>query len=92
MPHKDVACIECHYEPGSLETLEGKFKALSQVAKYVTRTQGTKPWAEVSDSSCMRSGCHNVRLLEAKDFVRFLLSGRVRPRLSERLRLPFDAP
>lgn len=62
--HKDVGCIECHYEPGSVETLEGKFKALSQVAKYVTRTQGTKPWAEVSDSSCMRSGCHNVRLLE----------------------------
>lgn len=63
-PHKDVACIECHYEPGSLETLEGKFKALSQLAKYVTRTAGTKPWAEVSDQSCMRSGCHSVRLLE----------------------------
>jgi nitrate/TMAO reductase-like tetraheme cytochrome c subunit len=63
-PHSSVACIECHYEPGSLETLEGKFKALSQLAKYVTRTQGTKPWAEVSDSSCMRSGCHSVRMLD----------------------------
>jgi len=62
--HADVACIECHYEPGSVETLEGKFKALSQLAKYVTRTQGTKPWAEVSDQSCMRSGCHSVRMLE----------------------------
>lgn len=62
--HKDVACIDCHYEPGSLETLEGKFKALSQLAKYVTRTQGTKPWAEVSDASCMRSGCHSVRMLD----------------------------
>ncbi|MCC6409398.1 MAG: NapC/NirT family cytochrome c [Planctomycetes bacterium] len=62
--HKNVACIECHYEPGSLETLEGKFKALSQLAKYVTRTQGTKPWAEVSDASCMRSGCHSVRMLD----------------------------
>lgn len=62
--HKDVGCIECHYEPGSLETLEGKFKALSQLAKYVTRTQGTKPWAEVADSSCMRSGCHSVRMLD----------------------------
>lgn len=62
--HADVACIDCHYEPGSLETLEGKFKALSQLAKYVTRTQGTKPWAEVSDQSCMRSGCHSVRMLE----------------------------
>lgn len=65
-PHKNVACIECHYEPGALETGEGKFKALSQLAKYVTRTAGTKPWAEVSDQSCMRSGCHSVRLLEGK--------------------------
>jgi nitrate/TMAO reductase-like tetraheme cytochrome c subunit len=64
--HSDVACIECHYEPGAVETLEGKFKALSQLAKYVTRTQGTKPWAEVSDQSCMRSGCHSVRMLEGE--------------------------
>lgn len=62
--HGDVPCIECHYEPGAVETMEGKFKALSQLAKYVTRTEGTKPWAEVSDQSCMRSGCHSVRMLE----------------------------
>jgi len=62
--HKGVACIECHYEPGTLETLEGKFKAINQVVKYVTRTAGTKPWAEVSDASCMRSGCHSVRMLD----------------------------
>lgn len=65
-PHNQVACIQCHYEPGALETAEGKFKALSQLAKYVTRTQGTKPWAEVSDQSCMRSGCHSVRNLEGR--------------------------
>ena len=64
--HADVACIECHYEPGALETFVGKFKALSQLSKYVTRTQGTKPWAEVSDTSCMRSGCHSVRMLEGE--------------------------
>ncbi len=64
--HSNVACIECHYEPGAVETFEGKFKALSQLAKYVTRTQGTKPWAEVSDQSCMRSGCHSVRMLEGE--------------------------
>ncbi|MCC7011231.1 MAG: cytochrome c3 family protein [Planctomycetes bacterium] len=62
--HANVACIDCHYEPGAVETLEGKFKALSQLAKYVTRTQGTKPWAEVSDASCMRTGCHSVRMLD----------------------------
>ena len=62
--HAGVSCVECHYEPGLLETFEGKFKALSQLAKYVTQTQGSKPWAEVSDQSCMRSGCHSARLLE----------------------------
>lgn len=64
--HKDVQCVDCHYEPGLLETVEGKFKALSQLAKYVTGTQGTKPWAEVSDYSCLRSGCHSTRLLEGE--------------------------
>jgi len=64
--HSHVACVECHYEPGLLETFEGKFKALSQLAKYVTATEGTKPWAEVSDYSCMRSGCHSERLLEGE--------------------------
>ncbi len=61
--HADVACIECHYEPGSLETMEGKFKAITQVAKYVTSTE-SKPYAEVSDQSCLRSGCHSVPSLE----------------------------
>jgi len=61
--HSSVPCVDCHYEPGLLETAEGKFKALSQLAKYVTATEGTKPWAEVSDASCMRSGCHSSRLL-----------------------------
>jgi nitrate/TMAO reductase-like tetraheme cytochrome c subunit len=71
--HAHVQCVDCHYEPGLLETFEGKFKALSQLAKYVTATQGTKPWAEVSDYSCMRSGCHSSRLLEGE--IRF---GRIR--------------
>lgn len=61
--HRSVPCVDCHYEPGLLETAEGKFKALSQLAKYVTGTEGTKPWAEVSDASCMRAGCHTTRLL-----------------------------
>ncbi|HEX5136097.1 MAG TPA: NapC/NirT family cytochrome c [Planctomycetota bacterium] len=71
--HKNVTCVDCHYEPGLLETFEGKFKALSQLAKYVTQTQGTKPWAEVSDYSCMRGGCHSERLLEGE--IQF---GRIR--------------
>lgn len=64
--HGKVSCVDCHYEPGILETAEGKFKAVNQVVKYVTGTEGTKPWAEVSDASCMRSGCHTTRLLAGR--------------------------
>lgn len=64
--HNHVPCTDCHFEPGLLETLYGKFKASTHVAKYVTGTAGTKPWAEVSDESCMRSNCHSRRLLEGE--------------------------
>jgi nitrate/TMAO reductase-like tetraheme cytochrome c subunit len=75
--HANVPCIDCHYEPGALETVEGKFQGLSQLAKYATRTEGTKPWAEVSDQSCMRSGCHSVRKLEGEiDFGRIKFDHR----------------
>lgn len=62
--HRDVSCVECHFEPGLLNTLKGKFKASSQVVKYLTNTYGSKPHAEVRDASCLRDGCHERRLLE----------------------------
>lgn len=66
--HKDVAtCVDCHYPPGSPRTIVWKkFQALSQVAKYVTRTYSSKPFAEIEDASCLRSGCHSTRLLQGK--------------------------
>jgi hypothetical protein len=48
------------------KTLYGKFQASSQAVKYLTKTYGSKPHAEVRDVSCMRSGCHEKRLLEGK--------------------------
>lgn len=61
--HKGVKCVECHYPPGSKRTLLWKkFQALSQVAKYVTRTYSSKPFADVEDASCLK--CHPTRLLE----------------------------
>lgn len=65
--HNHVPCIECHYAPGIVNTFEGKFKAISQVAKYVTNTAGTRPWAEIPDESCLREGCHDRRLLQGKE-------------------------
>lgn len=65
--HNQVACVACHYPPGSPQTiLWHKFQAMSQVVKYVTRTYSSKPFAEVEDASCLRSGCHSTRLLEGR--------------------------
>ena len=64
--HKNVVCTDCHFEPGLENTLKGKWQASSQAAKYLTNTYGSKPHAEVRDVSCMRSGCHEKRLLEGK--------------------------
>ncbi len=62
--HKDVACIECHYPPGIKAEAMGKIQAANQVVKYVTGTYGMKPWAEIEDAACLRSGCHAQRTLE----------------------------
>ncbi|HEX9562385.1 MAG TPA: NapC/NirT family cytochrome c [Gemmatimonadaceae bacterium] len=62
--HNDVSCIECHIAPGIKGEAMGKLQAMNQLVKYVTRTYGLKPWAEVEDVSCMRSGCHSERKVE----------------------------
>ncbi len=64
--HRDIPCGDCHFEPGWEATFRGKFEASSQAVKYITGTYGSKPHAEVRDSSCLRSGCHEHRTLEGK--------------------------
>lgn len=65
--HNFVACVDCHYPPGSpKELMWHKFQALSQVVKFVTRTYSSKPYAEIDDAACLRPGCHSTRLLEGK--------------------------
>ncbi|MEI8196829.1 MAG: NapC/NirT family cytochrome c, partial [Phycisphaerae bacterium] len=64
--HKNVPCVDCHFLPGFQNTMYGKFQASSQAVKYVTGTYGSKPHAEIHDESCLRSGCHEKRLLEGK--------------------------
>ncbi len=62
--HNDVACIKCHYAPGIKAEAMGKLQAANQVVKYVTGTYRLKPWAEIEDAACLRSGCHEQRKLE----------------------------
>ncbi len=73
--HKDIPCSECHYPPGTMEKLTGKFRDLNQLVKYLTNTyKRSKPWAEIEDASCLKSGCHSTRGLEGTGKVQF---GRV---------------
>ena len=64
--HKNVPCTDCHFEPGLKNTFKGKWEASSQAAKFITGTYGSKPHAQINDVSCMRSGCHEKRVLEGK--------------------------
>lgn len=64
--HKEVACVECHYDPGFSAHMGGKIGALSQVASFVTHRYDVKPHAEVSNAACQRIGCH-VTITENKD-------------------------
>ncbi len=65
--HKDVDCVTCHYEPGLASKIRGKLAGLEQLFKYATRSYlRSKPWAEIADASCLRSGCHEQRLLKGK--------------------------
>ncbi len=65
--HNMVPCRECHYEPGYDNVVKGKIRDINQLVKYWTNAyRRSKPWAEISDASCLRSGCHETRLLEGK--------------------------
>ena len=65
--HKKVSCVLCHYPPGKPKALLWyKFQALSQVVKYVTRTYSSRPYSDIEDASCLRSGCHSTRLIQGK--------------------------
>lgn len=62
--HREISCIQCHIPPGIRSEAETKIDAANMVVSYFTGTYGTKPWAEVEDASCLRSGCHSERLIE----------------------------
>ena len=64
--HNFVPCISCHYAPGIKAEAMGKLQAANQVVKYITGTYGLKPWAEIEDAACLRSGCHVTRQLEGE--------------------------
>ncbi|MFQ5794120.1 MAG: cytochrome c3 family protein [Candidatus Bipolaricaulia bacterium] len=80
--HNEVACVECHIPPGIVSTFRKKYEASAMVVSYLTGTYGTNPWAEVSDESCLRAGCHEKRLLVGKEVFEGILFDH-RPHLTE---------
>ena len=78
--HKNVPCVDCHFLPGLGNTIYGKFQASSQAVKYITKTYGSKPHAEIQDASCMRSvgsngsPCHDTRTLVGKGKVNWTIT------------------
>jgi nitrate/TMAO reductase-like tetraheme cytochrome c subunit len=81
--HKDVPCVQCHYPPGFRDTIWVKYQAVTQVAKWATQTYSSKPFAEVEDASCLRSGCHDRRLLQGKVVFKRGIEFDHRPHLEE---------
>lgn len=74
--HADVTCTDCHFPPGFKSKIKGKITAASMVVNYMTGIyKKSKPWAEIEDESCLRSGCHVERLLDGpvlfQDNVKF---------------------
>jgi nitrate/TMAO reductase-like tetraheme cytochrome c subunit len=80
--HKDVLCVECHIPPGIQSELRKKYEALAMVARYFTGTYSTKPWVEVDDQACLRSGCHIKRVSLGKELYRGVLFDH-QPHLTE---------
>jgi nitrate/TMAO reductase-like tetraheme cytochrome c subunit len=67
--HGQFECSKCHYPPGGGITskLRVKIEGLVMLGRYWTKLYlKSKPWAEISDESCLQAGCHDKRLLEGK--------------------------
>jgi Zn ribbon nucleic-acid-binding protein len=60
--HNKVDCVECHFEPGISGTVRGKINGLVQIVNYISLSyKKRKPWAEIPDNTCARSGCHEMQ-------------------------------
>ncbi len=82
--HSEVTCTACHFPPGFKSKIKGKFTAASMVVNYFTGVyKKSKPWAEISDESCLRSGCHAERLLKDEIVFKEGILFKHKPHLNE---------
>jgi len=64
--HNNVPCVDCHLETSDEQQFVPQFKAVTQVASYLTRTYGEHRRAEVNDANCLKAECHSRRLLDGR--------------------------
>ena len=63
--HRHVACTQCHYEPGFLNHLKGKWvDGQVSLAYFISGKRPNTPHAEISDASCLQKGCHKIEDLQ----------------------------
>jgi len=63
--HGDIECVVCHIRPGFRGKIRAKFEGLVQLVSYVARAYRHRvPTANIPDESCLKSGCHDTRLLK----------------------------
>jgi len=64
--HKDIACVECHAEPGVSGTVAAKAQGMVQLVQYIAGSYGTRPHGKISSASCQQGGCHEEIVNDGK--------------------------
>ncbi|MGB7572235.1 MAG: cytochrome c3 family protein [Thermodesulfobacteriota bacterium] len=63
--HRHVVCTKCHYEPGFLNHLRGKWvDGQVSLAYFLSGKRPSAPHAQISDTSCLQKGCHKIEDLQ----------------------------
>jgi len=63
--HRHVGCTKCHYEPGFLNHMRGKWvDGQVSLAYFLSGKSPSKPHAEISDLACLQKGCHKIEDLQ----------------------------
>lgn len=63
--HREVECVKCHYKPGFLNHLKGKFTdGQLSLVYFITGKGPSSPHAEIPDESCVQ--CHSYKTLSSK--------------------------
>jgi hypothetical protein len=67
--HRDVECVDCHYETGFRNQFQGRLAALARLILYWSGNYNTNSYVVINDASCLVGGCHLLLdLLERPSF------------------------